>query len=470
MIFVLICLWAAAALLLALDWRSGAARWLSGVAFCGGCGALAVVIGDMVIPMLAAGDAAGFPERWIPVLSALQTASSLASYYGMPYAFLLFALHYRGILPAGGRMRLLPLVLAIPALAFLWIRPAYSAEMPIYFNRVVWWAVPYVAAGTALMLSRREYANTARRIHGLTCLAVLTPVLFSTIMNYVLPSLGYYRMWKYNPWIIAIAFIIFLAALFNYGFMGMRILIQKRRLDSTLRAVTSGTAILHHAVKNDVGKMLLFADKIEAEAKLAGNEELIRDIGVIRASASHLREMVDRVRHRTQDTALRKETVDLGEILDAVLDGSSPWADGLGVRVERIYSRGLHLECDRAQMMEALHNVVANALEALTEGGRITVRARETKKFAEIEIADNGPGISKQHLPLVLEPFFTTKAATKAGGSRNYGLGLAYSYNVVKKHGGELNIVSAAGKGTTVVFRLPRKARRAEEREEDNGG
>jgi len=466
MIFVLVCLWTVAALLLALDGKSGSARWLSAVAFCGGCGALAVVIGDMVIPRLAAGGAGLAAQRWMPALSGLQVASSLTSYYGMPYAFLLFALHYRRVLPAGGFMRALPPLLAVPALLFVWIRPEYSAETPIYFGRVASWAVPYVAAGAVLMLGRREWSNTARRIHALTCLAVLPPVLFSTVMNYVLPSFGFYRMWKYNPWIIALAFVIFMAALFNYGFMGMRILIQKRRLDSTLRAVTSGTAIVHHAVKNDVGKILLFTDKIAAEARRAGNEEMIRDCEAIRASAEHMREMLERVRHRTQDLELRKETAELGAIIDAVLEQNAPWAETIGVKIERACPRGLMLSCDRAQLAEALNNVVANALEALPGGGRLSVRVRETKKFAEIEIADNGPGIAGKDLPLVLEPFFTTKG----GQAHNYGLGLAYSYNVVKKHGGELDIVSAEGKGTTVVFRLPLKSRAAEGKEVGSGG
>lgn len=452
MIFVLISLWSVAALLIILDRKSGSTRWLSGVAFCGGAGALAVVIGDFVIPQLEADGSAAVRERWIPVLKAMQAGASLTSYYGMPFAFLMFALHYRRILPAAGVLRFLPLPLFVPVLIFLWVRPEYSAEQPIYFDKVVWWAVPYVIAGTLLMLGRREWTNTARRIHGLTCLAVLAPVMFSTVMNYVLPSFGWYGMWRYNPWIIAFAFIIFLAAIFNYGFMGMRILIQKRRLDSTLRAVTSGTAILHHAVKNDIGKILLFSDKMKAQAEQAGDRELLRDIGVIRASAEHVQEMLSRVHHRTQDLALRKEAVDLGELLDAVLDSNAAWIAESGVRVERSYSHGLLLHGDRAQLMEAMHNVVANALEVLAEGGRLTVRTRAKRKFVEIEFADNGPGIRKKDLPLVLEPFFTTKA----GQAHNYGLGLAYSYNVVKKHGGELDIFSSEGKGTTVVFRLPR--------------
>jgi signal transduction histidine kinase len=454
MLFVLLSLWSISATLLLIDRKSGSTRWLGAVAFCGGAGALAVVLGEQIIPYM---QLHGAHTQGVHFLYVIQVSASLVSYYGMPLSFIMFALHYRRILPVKSWYTGLPYILCLPPVFFVWYRPDYSEDYPIYFHLVSWWVIPYILAGTWLVLSRKEWNLTSRRIHGLTCLAVIPAVLFSTFMNYVLPSLGLYKMWKYNTWIIAFGFTMFLIAIFGYGFMGIRILIQKRQLDSTLRAITSGTAILNHAIKNDVGKMMLFCEKMNSYAAQTDQKELMQDIQVITTSAEHIQEMVRRVHHQTQDLELQKENVDIGELLKLVIKGNELLANESKVVVEQHLEQGLVLHADKVQLMEAVNNVWVNALEALPLGGRITVRARTYKKHLEIEIEDNGIGINKKDMPMILEPFFTTKA----GKRHNYGLGLAYTYHVTKKHGGTLDIRNVDTGGTRVIFRFPIKLDRA---------
>lgn len=451
MLFVLIMLWSIAATLLIVDRRSGSTRWLGGVAFCGGAGALAVVIGDQLLPSFGSSGAPGY---WLQTLKTLRIAASLTSYYGMPFCYLLFALYYRRIMPAAN-YRWLPYALFIPVLFSLWYRPEYSESTPIYFHAVAMWVLPYVVVGTVMVLTRREWSSHSRRIHHITCLAVVPAVLFSTMMNYVLPSIGLYQMWRFNIWAIAFGFAIFVLALFNYGFMGIRVLIHKRQIDSTMRAVTMGTSILHHAVKNDVGKILLFSEQIKGDAERRGDSDMLADAAVIEASARHIQEMISRVHRQTQELELRIEEVDAAELLRLLLKGNEPAAEASGVTVERLLQYEVSLWCDRAQLSEAINNVVVNALEAMPRGGRLEVTLEADSKYAEIKVADTGTGISKKNMPLVTEPFFTTKG----GHMHNYGLGLAYSYHVTRRHGGMLDVTSIEGEGTTVVFRLPRTRR-----------
>jgi signal transduction histidine kinase len=452
MLFVLITLWTIAGLLLIFDLRSITTRWLSGVVFSGGAGALAVVIGQRVIPYLEEQYAS---EAFVQWLFHIQVTASLTSYYGLPYTFLMFALHYRRFIITGIWRVALPYVLLLPVLISLWYTPVYTEEYPVHFRAIIWWVIPYISIGTVFVLGRHEWTRIARRIHWMTSLAVVPAVLFSTVMNYVLPSLGFIQMWKYNTWIVAFGFIIFLVAIFNYGFMGIRVLIQKRQLDSTLRAITSGTAILNHAIKNDVGKMKLFGDKIKDYAVRTEQQELMEDIDVIMASASHIQEMIRRVHHQTQDLVLRTEDIDLGEILNQVLKSLEPRMVDQGITIERAYRTGIIIPGDPVQLLDAITNVIINAIEAMSAGGVLVLSIKQTKKFVELNIIDNGQGISKEDLSMVLEPFFTRKS----GQRNNYGLGLAYTYHVTKKHGGSLDIVSVEGKGTTVSFRLPRIAR-----------
>jgi two-component system, NtrC family, sensor kinase len=116
---------------------------------------------------------------------------------------------------------------------------------------------------------------------------------------------------------------------------------------------------------------------------------------------------------------------------------------------------------DPAQFGQVVLNILLNAIHAITPPGRIEVETRLGNKCIEIAkrlggncvevvFADTGKGIPEEHLHKIFDPFFSTKAATKGTG-----LGLAVSYGIIKKHGGEIAVDSTVGKGTTFTVRLP---------------
>jgi CheY-like chemotaxis protein len=111
-----------------------------------------------------------------------------------------------------------------------------------------------------------------------------------------------------------------------------------------------------------------------------------------------------------------------------------------------------------SEIREALTNLVFNAVDAMPEGGALTLRTRSTATVQDgdpesvvIEVADEGVGMDEETRRRCLEPFFTTK------GERGTGLGLAMVFGVVQRHSAELEIDSAPGVGTTVrlVFAAP---------------
>ncbi len=106
---------------------------------------------------------------------------------------------------------------------------------------------------------------------------------------------------------------------------------------------------------------------------------------------------------------------------------------------------------DPGQLEQVLVNLLLNAADACGSGGRVQARASERDKTVCFEISDNGYGISPEHLPLVLDPFFTTK---KRG--QGTGLGLSIAADIVKNHGGTLELESIVGEGTTVRVHLPK--------------
>jgi signal transduction histidine kinase/HAMP domain-containing protein len=109
-----------------------------------------------------------------------------------------------------------------------------------------------------------------------------------------------------------------------------------------------------------------------------------------------------------------------------------------------------------SQLQQVFTNLILNAIQAMPQGGKLSVetKASEDKKSLEISFADTGKGISREDLSKIFEPFFTTK---KVG--QGTGLGLSVSYGIVKDHGGDIKVESAEGEGSTFIVVLPFKRR-----------
>lgn len=449
MLFVWIALWGIGLFLIVNEPRTASIRWLALVTFCGGAGALAATLGERFIPaLLQSASYAG----WEPALYRLQVISSLTSYYGVPYAFVMFALTYRPIRMPVVWAKLIPVALLVPVVCFLLFTPPYSELYPIRFGAVVWWAVPLVLFGAVNILVQRPQHPAYMATYRVVSLAVLVPVLVSTVLNYVLPSLGLLRMWVYNTWFVGAGVFFFIVGLSTYGFLGMRVLIDRRRLDSAFRAVTNGTVLLNHSMKNDAAKMRLFGQKIRERAAMSGDKELLADIEVMLSASLHMQEMIARVHRKTEDLMLRPAPADPAVMIREVLDALIPQMAGLTLSVS--LAEGWRCTIDKAQVAEAIGNVVSNAIEALQGQGKLAVKWIEGKKELTLEISDSGPGMDAAQVRRALDPFYTTKS----GSGTNFGLGLPYAYQVMRKHDGTLYIRSKPGVGTRVCLTFPKQS------------
>jgi two-component system NtrC family sensor kinase len=116
---------------------------------------------------------------------------------------------------------------------------------------------------------------------------------------------------------------------------------------------------------------------------------------------------------------------------------------GLGENLPDVYA-------DPAQIGQVVLNLALNAIHAITPPGKIEVSTRAADKSVEIIFRDTGSGIAPEHMGKIFDPFFSTKGATKGTG-----LGLAVSYGIIKKHGGDIEVASIPGQGTTFTVRVP---------------
>jgi CheY-like chemotaxis protein len=109
-----------------------------------------------------------------------------------------------------------------------------------------------------------------------------------------------------------------------------------------------------------------------------------------------------------------------------------------------------------SEIRDAVVNLIFNAVDAMPDGGTITLQTRALGNGASIEVRDTGTGMDEQTRRRCLEPFFSTK------GEHGNGLGLAMVYGMLKRHGGEIEIVSEPGRGTAMRLLFPSDSTRVE--------
>jgi CheY-like chemotaxis protein len=201
-------------------------------------------------------------------------------------------------------------------------------------------------------------------------------------------------------------------------------------------------------------------------------EDVRRRLQIIRRSGEDIGRIVQRLRdfYRRRSDAGELTPVNVNQEIEYVIQLTRPrWRDlpqreGVSIDIETQLQFDLPLlQSDASEISEALINLVFNAVDALPQGGKITLATRleepsesdqsqSAKPRLLIEVRDNGIGMDEPTRRRCLEPFFTTK--TERGGS---GLGLAMVYGMVQRYQGQIEIESARGKGTCIrlVFPVP---------------
>ena len=227
-----------------------------------------------------------------------------------------------------------------------------------------------------------------------------------------------------------------------------------------LRALGELAAGVAHDFNNNLGIILGRTQLLMMKSQ---EPELVAGLNVIRQAAMDGGEAVRRIQQFTRVREDRShEPLDLPGIAEEVLEITrGKWkneAQRRGVKVDvRVENdRPLPILGSRAEIREALTNLIFNSLDALPQGGSIAIRCRSEAREAILEVVDDGIGMSDDVKSRMFEPFFTTKGL---GGT---GLGLSMVYGIVSRHGGSVEAESAPGEGTTVRIRFPATERTGE--------
>lgn len=225
-----------------------------------------------------------------------------------------------------------------------------------------------------------------------------------------------------------------------------------------LASVGELAAGIAHEINNPVAIMVEEAgwigDLLEEEDFKDGTnlKEFRRALAQINTQGKRCKEITHKLLSFARKTDERVQELDLDEVIEDIVALSAQRAKYSNVVVKRNIENNLpKVRLSQAELQQVLLNLINNALDAMEkQGGSLDIRGREEEGNLVIELADNGPGIPAANLGRIFDPFFTTKPVGKGTG-----LGLSICYGIVKKLGGEIEVSSTVGVGTTFRIKMP---------------
>ena len=146
-----------------------------------------------------------------------------------------------------------------------------------------------------------------------------------------------------------------------------------------------------------------------------------------------------------------RHPVDINSVLDEILLLHEKQLKENDINIAETYAEGLSLvNASKNQLRQVFLNMVANARDAMPDGGTLSVVTRGDTETVSVEVTDTGTGIREEHLDKIFDSFFTTKGEVKG-----VGLGLSVCYGFIKDHGGDIEVKSQVGEGTAFTISLP---------------
>ena len=206
-----------------------------------------------------------------------------------------------------------------------------------------------------------------------------------------------------------------------------------------------------HEIKNPLTPIQLSAEhvlKVYEDKRGDLDKALKESMSYIISEVENLRRIAQEFMEIARDTTVSKEPVDLRVLLEEALQ---PYSRLLAERIRfKFVAEGSDFRAsgDAAKLKTAFRNIVANAVEAISQQGDVALSIGRKGRVFTIAVRDSGPGMSKETVDRIFDLYFSTKDA-------GTGLGLPIAKKIVEEHGGTIRVTSEPGKGTTVVIDLP---------------
>ncbi len=228
---------------------------------------------------------------------------------------------------------------------------------------------------------------------------------------------------------------------------------EKKLIDyEKLSALGRLTANVAHEIRNPITVIGGLAKRLEKSIPPGTKER--EDLELISVEVKRLEELLRDVLVFSNKPFFHREEHDINEIIDESLSTYQAAFTGNSIGLNKLYGDVPKIYVDKGHVAAAIKNLLSNAVEAMPEGGTLTITtSRDSvsgKSYVCAKIADTGIGISEEKIKMLFEPFFTTKVTKKETW-----LGLPIARRMVEGHGGFIRIASSVGKGSTFSLYFP---------------
>jgi signal transduction histidine kinase len=223
---------------------------------------------------------------------------------------------------------------------------------------------------------------------------------------------------------------------------------QLRHADrlATIGQLAAGVA---HELNEPLGNILGFAQLANKGVDLPS--EVRQDLQKIIEASLHSREIVKNLLQFGKPKPQKMVPIQLNGVVEDALYLFERRCEKTSIRIERQFDQDLHeVIADQVQMNQVLVNLLANAVPAMPDGGTLTIQTESGPGVVILRVRDSGIGMSEGTLERIFDPFFSTKEAKEGTG-----LGLSVVADIVKAHGGKVNVESAVGNGSTFEITIP---------------
>ncbi|RME38487.1 MAG: HAMP domain-containing protein [Deltaproteobacteria bacterium] len=238
------------------------------------------------------------------------------------------------------------------------------------------------------------------------------------------------------------------------------------KLRHTERLATLGR--LSAGMAHELGTPLnVISGRAKMLQSMTDDENVHRSAGIIFEQAERMTTIMRQLLNFARRNPPRKTAVHPEQLLTAVCDLLAAAADKQQVRIERQCDlEGVHLMADAGQIQQVLVNLAMNGIQAMADGGVLTLRCyragnaqppeevEPVDSWLAIDVTDQGCGIPEDHLDHLFDPFFSTKDVGEGTG-----LGLSIAWGIARDHGGWIGVRSQVGQGSTFTLYLPDEVR-----------